>query len=103
MGFSIGTSGFDKLIENAEEVVGKNDIPFSELFPKDFMAKHTEFEDIEKFFEKSDFEIETEEDIEGLLDKDWDSFVKDNTQFSSWVGMVTKAGEEWVAKKVKGK
>ncbi|MFW6027153.1 MAG: hypothetical protein ACOCRX_12530 [Candidatus Woesearchaeota archaeon] len=105
--FDFEMEGFDELQKNlkklqnkAEELDGRNNIPFDELFNNNFMRRYTNYNSIDEMIEESNFKVETEEDFKKISEDDWDEFIKKNTKFDNWQQMINKAGEEWVAKKL---
>jgi len=103
----IKMKGFDdfrkklKQMQNATKDLEKGvSVSFDELFHEGFMRKYTNFTSIDEFFDKSPFEIQTEEDFDKIDINQFDEYIRNNTQFSSWEEMKGKAGTEWVAKKL---
>ena len=109
---NIEMEGFDEFInkledikKNAQEIDGTNEISYEELFNEKFMKKYTEYSSIYEMIENSNLDIETEEEIKGVLEKgnnkeEWDQFVQNNTIFDNWEDMFKKANEEWAVKKL---
>lgn len=104
MDFELDISGFDKLKGNLEKIgkklkgnlekLGKKGkVKFSELFPDSFIKKYTQFETLENLFESSDFKVNTVKDLDAIPRDDWDKFINDHTNFSSWEDMMGKAYE----------
>ncbi len=90
----------EKMKRNAEELSGKHDIPFSDLFPSEFMHSHTKFESIEELIRSSGFAVQSSGDIEKLPDDEWNNYIQKCTCFSNWREMVQTAGKEYFAKKI---
>ena len=84
----------------AQALDGEHRVSVAELFPPDFMARHTDFQNAQEMFDKSGFEIESKEDFERITDAQWDSFIRPKTRFSSWKDMLTAATGEWTSKKL---
>ena len=91
MGFEIDTSGFDELRSKLEELNGSNRVTLPELFPQEFMENYTEFEDIEKFLEESDLQVESREKFIDIPD----DFIKSHTQFEDSEDMLTEGYKRW--------
>lgn len=91
MDFEIDTSGFDELKGKLEELDGSNRVTLPELFPQEFMENYTEFEDIEKFLEKSGLQIESREKFIDISD----DFIKSSTQFEDSEDMLTEGYKKW--------
>lgn len=100
--------GFDELTKNledirsrAEDIDGENNIPLGELFNSKFMSKYTEFNTIDEMVEKSDFEVETEEDFKNIPDDEWDEYVNEKTRFNNWQEMINEAVKIWTVKRLR--
>lgn len=87
----------NKLSKNAEKISGNNQVSFNELFTNSFMSKYTDFTNIDDFVTNSGFDFS---DLESIPDSDLDNFVSNNTSFSNWKEMLTKASEIWTVKKL---
>ena len=82
-----------------EEMNGKQ-VPFGELFPRSFMIRYTDSENIEEFFENSSWDIESEEDFEAIPEVEMDQHVDDHSRFRTWEQMMSKGGEEYVTRQL---
>ena len=72
----------EQLIEELDNVESSNS--FKIVFNHGFMRKYTNFKSIEDFFSKSKFEINSNEDLEVLNEKEdeeLDQYIKENTNF----------------------
>ena len=105
MSFKI--DGFDelekqlkKIEDSVNEHAGTTEVGFDELFNPSFMKSYTDFNNMDEFFDKSPFEVETNEDFEKLDESELDLYVDKITRFSSWEEMLHKAGELYYAKKL---
>lgn len=101
---SIEIEGLDELQdqlsqmqENAQELDGENEDPFSELFDSSFMSEHTAFSDFDALLEAGGFEVETQEDFEAIPEKKLDPHIQETTVFESWEEMRNTAVQNWVA------
>lgn len=89
----------DNNLENLRKKI--NDIEIADglsltkIFSKDFMRKYTDFKSIEGFIEESGYEINGEDDASKFQEDGWNEFVRENTEFDSWKGMVAQAGQKW--------
>ncbi|KKB34139.1 hypothetical protein [Bacillus thermotolerans] len=90
----------NKLAENAKKLEEGQSVTFTELFTERFMSKYTRFTSIEEFFEKSPFEVQTNEDFDKINKAELDKYVSENTQFSSWENMLGEAGKEHIARQL---
>ena len=99
----IDTSGFDDLINEIEELektvneVDGERIPFDELFPRPFMQRYTDADDIEIFLDRSRWNIENQEDFEKIPETEFDEYVDNHSRFRTWEQMKSKAGNEWLS------
>lgn len=91
---------FRNLSRNLQELDRSHNIPFSELFPEEFVKQHTKFTSIYKLFEAGGFNTESAESFKAITDEDLDRFVAENTDFKTWSDMKDKAAAEWVKKKM---
>ncbi|MBA2846165.1 hypothetical protein HNP88_000349 [Methanococcus maripaludis] len=98
---SIKCKGLDKLIKNVKKLEGTHNIPFNELFNRNFMLKYTNCSDVEEFFEKGGFKADTEEEFEKIDEELLDKHVSENTKFGTWVEMLNGAGHQWAEKEFK--
>lgn len=87
----------DNLAKKADNLDGNHSVPFDELFNKKFMQSYTSLESIDSFVEKSGFDFS---DMDSIDENELNIFVNENTKFSTWDEMKTKAAEEWTAKKL---
>ncbi len=70
-------------------------VAFDDLFPPEFMRRHTSFPTIQAMADASGFKIESQQDIDAVPDADWDAFVRSRTRFQTWQDVQAKAGEEY--------
>jgi len=90
----------ENLKKKSEELDGKHQLKFSELFNPDFMKHFTKFDSIDLMFEKSNFKIENTEDFKAIPEDKINEFVKNNTSFTTWAEMQEKAVAEWTKSKL---
>lgn len=103
----VKTKGFDdfhkrlkQMGNKAKELEKGTTVSFTDLFNDRFMQIHTKFNNIDEFFDKSPFEIQTEEDFDKINENELDEYVRNHSRFSGWEDMKGKAGQEWVAKQL---
>ena len=103
----IEIKGLDKLQrqlkdleQRAKSLHGEHQVSFEELFPAEFMRKHTEFPSIGEMVAASGYKVETTDDFEKIPAAEWDAFVSKRTHFANWEEMHGKAAEEYFAKKL---
>ena len=99
--------GFDKIQKKlrqmkkaAKELDGTHSVSFEDLFTTPFMKKYTQFQSIEEFFSSSSFNVTSQEDFEVIPEEDMDAYVASNTNFETWENMLSKAAEEYAARKL---
>lgn len=95
--------GLDKLIKDldkkqkkAKKLDEKKSIRFEELFNKSFMKKHSKYDSISKFFEKSPFEFENEKEFRKVNLNQLNQWVKENSSFKNWEDMKRQATIEYI-------
>ena len=91
---------FEEFLNKLNELKGQHEIRFSKLFVPEFMEKYTAFSTIEELLQASTFDIKTNEDFKNIPDKEWDEFIKETTEFSSWEEMVKEAGDLWTTRQL---
>lgn len=106
--FDLKLTGMDELrgnlkkIQNQiEELSQERTVSFLELFPDDFMRRHTSYKSLEKMFNSSGFEMETPEDFKNLPKKEWGEFIRTHSRFNGWEEMLETAATEWFSKQLK--
>lgn len=98
-GFDELSKKLDKISDNAKKINGTSDMSIDTLFNSEFMKKYTNEEDIIKFVESSELSIKNQDDFNEMTQtKDWDTYVSENTNFSSWHEMLEKALNEYTFK-----
>ena len=80
-----------------ENISGKNDVSFTDLFNKSFMTKFSKFSSFEELLEASNFVVNSPEDFKAIPKDKFNSHVKAFTKFSTWEEMYSKAGELWTS------
>jgi hypothetical protein len=95
-GFDDMRRKLDTLKRRANKLSGP--VAFEDLFPPEFMRRHTDFKTIDELFEG--LPIESHEDLERLSVADLDQRVQAQTRFTSWDAMKAKAGEEYMERRL---
>lgn len=90
----------DRLLEQADNLHGQNEVPMDELFTTGFMQTHTDFTSLEEFFSKSPWSVETQDDFKKIPQKEFDEYVNKHTGFKDWEAMLSAAGREWVTRQL---
>lgn len=60
------------------------------------MIENTNFKDIDDFFDKSPFEVKSNDDFDSIDSSDLNLYVKSNTCFNNWEDTTGKAGDEYI-------
>ncbi|KNY26357.1 hypothetical protein [Pseudobacteroides cellulosolvens] len=105
MGFKMeGIDDFNKDIHNivnkAEELEGENEVSFEVLFNDNFIQKYTSFKTLGEMFDKSQYKVESAEDLDKIPEEELDAYVNKNTEFESWAEMMETAIGEYCADKI---
>lgn len=88
----------DRLARSFEELEGS--VPFERLLTPSFMSRRTRFGSFEEMLDRSPFEVSSTEDFLAIPDEEWDRYVRDNTSFPSWDGLLETAVGEYVGRKL---
>ena len=88
-----------KMENGAKSINGENNVPFSELFNRSFMLKHTNnvYPSLNDFTEAGKF---GDVPFREIPDKDWEKWVVASTDFPSWSEMQKSATKAWTAHKL---
>lgn len=85
------------LSRRAQELHGQHSVLFSELMSPEFISNCSRFSSLEELFSASNFKIESMEDFKAIPDEEWDTFIRNNTSYSSWEEMQHDAAKIWTA------
>lgn len=91
---------FEELQRKAEEIDDDNDVPLDEVFPEDFLLRHSKFSSFNEMITASGFTIISPEDIINIPNGGWDKFIKESTSFECWNDMLGAASQEWISKQL---
>ncbi|MDB2097937.1 hypothetical protein [Clostridium paraputrificum] len=61
------------------------------ILSDNFMSKFSKFDSIDDFFNSSNFDITTEEDLKNIDIDEFNTYVQKNTKFGSWNDMIETA------------
>jgi len=106
MGFEIDADEFERnLVEALEEENGlrfweENEIPFTELFPEQFMRLYTEFDSMEAFLDASQWQVDTQEELREIPDEPFDEYVSEHTDFPNWEVMYEAATQRFLDRRL---
>jgi hypothetical protein len=99
-GFDEVKNKLNQLQNNAKKLEGTKSVSFDELFNDSFMSQHTNFSNLEEFFEAGSFKANSKEDFEAIPDSKLDEHVSKTTKFSSWKDMLDEAVKEFTIRKL---
>ena len=80
-----------QISKNAQALAGTHEYSFDEIFSEKFMRENSNFTSIEDFLKSSPENISTAEELEKADETTLDTFVSNQTKFSSWKEMLTEA------------
>ncbi|MEG1082610.1 MAG: hypothetical protein RSE44_29180, partial [Pseudomonas sp.] len=81
---------------NAKELQGRREVTLADLMDPQFISSHSKFPDLNALFAASGFKVETPEDFAAIPDDQWDDFISEHTNFSSWLEMQKAANAAYV-------
>lgn len=88
----------EKLLEKIAKLRGTHTGSVDQLLVPDFMLRFTNFASVDEMVEKSGFEVHNAEDFAAVPADEWDQFIAANTQFATWLDMISAAGSECFAR-----
>ncbi len=90
-----GSDELEKKLEKIQQNViaaTSGEITIKKLISDSFMQKHSKFKTFEEFAHQFPTNENTPEECEEVMKtEEWNSWVKDNTQFKTWVDMLSSA------------
>lgn len=89
-----------KLQQGLRSLEEQQTIPLSELMAPSFISACSRFKDLGDLFDSSPFTIATIEDFTAIPDDDWDAYIRQNTNYSSWSDMQQAAVADWTKRKL---
>lgn len=100
MKITINRKGLDQLLKNAKEMEGAHQVKLTDTLNPEFVSSHSKFSDLEDLFAASGFKIDSPEDFAAIPDDEWDKFISENTDFTSWEEMQRSGGIEYMKAKL---
>lgn len=82
----------NKIRKESERLSGK--VSFATLFNENFMSKYTNFNSLEELLIAGGYGV-TQEEFKAIPEDEFDKYITNCTQFSSWEEMQHKAVEEY--------
>jgi hypothetical protein len=86
--------------DNAKALDGEHSLSIDQLLSEEFLGKCSRFHSSDELIADSGLEMNTAEDFDGPLSEGWNSYIRENTSYSSWKDMLTDAGKEWVTRQM---
>lgn len=104
--FTFDASGFDDVMNELNDIADKahdlngTKVSLFELFDSDYMDLHANSLTIDEFLSRGNAIVESEEDLESLSSDEFNLYVSDNTDFSSWDEMLEDATNSYLEKQL---
>lgn len=89
-----------RIEENIDKISGSRTIPIQELLNDEFMKEHTKYQTCQEMFDESPFKIESQADFDVIPDDQWNVYIRLNTKFSDWNGMLEEAAKEMIKREL---
>lgn len=90
----------NQISKNAEDIKNKTTVEITELLTDKFISSNTKFHNLDELFEKSPFEIKTQDDFNNIPDIELDNYISTHTKYKNWKEMLSEATAEYVANKL---
>lgn len=100
MKITINRKGLDQLLKNAKEMEGTHEVKLTDTLNPEFVSSHSKFSNLEALFAASGFKTDSREDFAAIPDDEWDKFISENTDFSSWEEMQRVGGAAYMKAKL---
>lgn len=84
-------NGLDELAKKTNKLDENQEAKLGDLLTPQFISANSSFQSLEELFEASSYKIESKEDFEAIPDQEWDDFIANNTELSSWEAMQKEA------------
>jgi len=81
--------------------LNKMEVPLTDILSNYFFETHTKFKNLNDFFIKAGYEINSRTDIDDIPQEKIDLFVKNNTKFNNFSSLQMEATLEYIARKFK--
>jgi hypothetical protein len=86
----------ESFLNEGVEKMNRRNPSAADIFPDEFIRKHTDFETSEEFIAACEELMgEVFSEIDGV-DEKFVAFIREHTDFDDFAGMFTKAAGEWV-------
>lgn len=83
----LNTNNLQMRMKENEGTQKTNNSKLKDFISPEFISKYSNFTNIEHLFNESNFKIESEKDIENILNDELNNFIFHNTLFESWKEM----------------
>ncbi|NLV09866.1 hypothetical protein GOC74_07970 [Halomicrobium mukohataei] len=91
--------GLIEATEKQLDIHQDNTIPAGMMCPPGFMLTYTEFDTFQDFLDQSPWDVENQQDFREIPGDEFDTYVRQNTEFQDWEHMQEVAGKEYVDRK----
>jgi hypothetical protein len=97
-----GLDAFKKKLEQLEknaDAINGTQVSFAELFDESFMSDHSKFSSLSELVKSGGYSTDAEE-FAKIPDEEFDQFIRENTDFSSWEEMKRSAVRKYTIPKL---
>ena len=78
----------------------KSEVPFKDLFTREFMGRYTSFSSIDDYLKAGGFKADSQNDFKSIPQDALDRYVSVTTKFRNWESMLKAATENYISKKL---
>lgn len=83
--------------DSVKDLEGEMQVPLHDLFTREFMQTHSDYDSFDDFLSDSGFT----QSLEDIPDTEWDLYVASKTNFSNWKEMRIAASKKYILSKIK--
>lgn len=94
MSVKIDLTGLKKLQRNIQNLKRRRRVPLSELCDSSFMRRHSQFSSLQEMVDRGPFDGQSVDDLLAKPNSEWDSYVRQETNFQSWEQMKQSAATD---------
>lgn len=88
------------LSRRALNLKGPRSVPIADLLTPTFLSRCSRFQSAAELFEASGFTVNSQEDFAAIPDQQWDTFIRQNTSYSTWEEMLKAALADWTKREL---
>ena len=96
MSVKVNMGGLKQIIKNAEKIDGKHRVTMDKVINDGFVSSCSKYNSFDELLTASPFDANSPEEFKAIPDKEWDTYISENTSFSTWEEMQIKAMELYV-------